>query len=234
VKERLMTTRNRTLLNLAVLGLTLAAATLATTANAASVTNSATPPSVDSDDIANMGPGAATQKWFHDIEHDAGQTFTPTADLQLNSFSVQLSSRNDNDADPNEWVLLRLGTITRPGGEFTFTDFYTEDAYQTTDWAAGDWLTFTFDTPQVLTAGVEYGVITDAQQMGSWRDGGIPYRHRTGNDYAGGHMINRGGASTGSDLVFVADLSEPVPEPSTIALASLGILGLLGFRRRRG
>ena len=99
------------------------------------------------------------------------------------------------------------------------------------DWAAGDYVTFAFDTPQAVTAGVEYGIITDAQAMGSWREG-IPYRHRSGNTYADGVLINRGTESTNTDLIFHLDIDSAaaIPEPST---GLLGVAGLLFLARRR-
>ena len=184
-------------------------AVTAGSSEAGEISISTTAPSIDGDDIANYATPTATQKWFDDIEHDAGQTFTPTTDGLLRSFTVYLQNGNLNDAG-TENVDLRFGTISRPDGEFTFTETYSENAAMAPspegDWAAGDYITFIFDTPQEIRAGVEYGIITDAQNMGSWRDGGIPYRHRTGNDYDGGVMINRGGEIAGSDLVFHIDI----------------------------
>ena len=88
---------------------------------------------------SNLTSGTGNLKYFSDVEHDAGQTFTPTVTGQLNSFTVYIrTGRNDNDADPNEWVNVRLGTITRPGGVFTFNDFYSEAAYLTGDWSLND------------------------------------------------------------------------------------------------
>ena len=196
-------------------------------ANAASISISTTAPIVGTLDVANLAAGTATQKWFDDVEHDAGQTFTPTVGGLLKRWTIHLSGGNENDA-ANENVDLRFGTISRPGGVFTFTDVYVENAAQSTDWLANDYVTFTFDTPQAVTAGVEYGIITDAQSMGAWQSG-IPYRHRTGNLYAGGSLINRGGESAGSDLVFHAEI---IPEPSTVLLGMAGALGFLVRRRR--
>ena len=205
-------------------------ACLASTTNAATISVSTTAPTVDGNDIANLVASTGRQKWFNDIEHDAGQTFIPAADGMVNSITIWLDSGNLNDGG-NENVDLRLGTVTRPGGTFTFTDTYVENAVMGGDWAAGDYVTFAFDTPQAVTAGVEYGIITDAQAMGSWREG-IPYRHRSGNTYADGVLINRGTESTNTDLIFHLDIDSAaaIPEPST---GLLGVAGLLFLARRR-
>ena len=97
------------------------------------------------------------------------------------------------------------------------------------DWAADDYVTFTYDTPQAVTAGVEYGIITDAQAMGAWQQG-IPYRHTTGNTYAGGSLINRGGEITNNDLYFHVGI---IPEPTTMSLFGLVGIGALLRRFRR-
>ena len=201
-----MKTRNTSpsLLFIAASGLTMMSAPVM----AAEISKSTTAPAVGALDLSNNATPTGTQKWFDDVEHDAGQTFTPTADGLLVSFTIFLSSGNPNDGGA-ENVDVRFGTISRPDGVFTFTDLYVENAVMAPspegDWEAGDYITFTFDTPQPVTAGVEYGIITDAQNMGNWREG-IPYRHRTSNVYDGGVMINRGGEAANADLVFHAEI----------------------------
>ena len=205
---------------------------LVITGHAATITVNTVAPTVDGLDEANLTTITGRLKWFHDIEHDAGQTFLPGADAVLTSFTIQLDSKNDNDDDPNEWVNVRLGTITRPLGIFTFTEIYAEAAYLTEDWAAQDYISFNLDTPQALSGGVEYAVITDAQNMGNWNGPGIPYIGLTGNTYADGNAIGRGGPR-GDDIVFHANLEvEIIPEPTTTALLGLGGLALI-LRRRK-
>ena len=190
-------------------------------------------PAVGAEDSANL-TGGSTLKWFNDVEHDAGQTFTANATGNLVSFSTQIGPTNSNEADaPPESILLRFGTVSgTPGVDWVFTDVHSETVTWTTDMVGGDWLTWNFDTAQAVTAGTEYAVITDAQAMGAWQNG-IPSLARSTNGaaYAGGHMINRGNANTGADLVFIADI-EVIPEPSSLALLGLG--GLMIARRRKG
>ena len=214
-----------------------ATAALVITGTAASISISTTAPTTNAGlDEWNYAAPTGTQKWFHDVEHDAGQTFTPTTSGMLNSFTIYLSQQNNNDAG-DENVDFRFGTITRPLGEFTFNQTYVENAALAPspggDWAANDYITFTLVTPQAVTAGVEYGVITDAIKMGGWQTpgGGIPYRHTTGNAYGAGVMINRGGENASRDIVFHADITA-IPEPSTTALLGLGGLALI-LRRRK-
>ena len=160
--------------------LTLAAAAvvgISSMANAATVTTSTTAPIQDADDEANLGAATGLLKWFHDVEHDAGQTFTPSANLMLNSYTFQVGRKNDND-HADEWLKFRLGTIDRSGG-FDFVDIYEEEAHWDMDWAQGDYVTITLDTPQALAGGVEYGVIpcpADGQLEWSWHS--LPQRKR--------------------------------------------------------
>lgn len=197
-----------------------ALAGFAVPASAATISTRTTAPEVGPLDISNSAEPTARQKWFSDIEHDAGQSFTPTSDGLLVSFTVWLSSPNPNDAG-DENIDLRLGTISRPDNVLTFTEIYAENATMAPspegDWEADDYLTFTFETPQPVTAGVEYAIITDAQKMGNWREG-IPYRHRTPDAYDGGVMINRGGESANTDLVFHAGIISGTTENFSLDL----------------
>jgi len=181
-------------------------------------------------------------KWFDEPKnHYLGQTFTPSATATLTSFTIHLRSLNADDGP--DTANFRLGTITRPGGVFTFTDIITPEASpQNGDWAALDYVTYTLDTPTALTGGVEYGVILDMQDAGNWSNG-IPYSWRSGDNVAGGVGIyggDDGGTAesgiaaaekVGQDLVFHANLA--VPEPSTFALLGLSGLALILRRRRK-
>ena len=123
------------------------AVAIVASANAAVITVSQTAPTADATDEANLGAETGTLKWFHDIEHDAGQTFTPSENLQLNAFTVRIGKPNEDDAPDR--LNFRLGTITRPEGVFTFTDIYAEnDVMIGADLLANDFMTITLDEAQ--------------------------------------------------------------------------------------
>ena len=210
-----------------------ATAAFALSANAASISMSGTAPTVDGFDEANLVASTGAWKWYNDNGRNLGQTFTSSVDATFTSFTTWLSS--GNQAAPDTY-LFKVGTISRPLGVFTFTEMVSEDATQTDDWTAGDYVTWTLDTPMALTGGVEYGVVIQAVSNGAWQDG-IPYTHHGGTGYAGGNGIYGGaiGSPTAQsrDLVFHANLvAGAVPEPSTTALLGLGGLALI-LRRRK-
>ena len=190
---------------------------------AGTITRSATAPVMDENDISNL---SATRigdiKYGADgVENGLGQTFTAVVDkCKITSFTFKLDSArglNTNDGDPNERLDLRLGIITRPDGVFTFTQIYNELAYLTEDWLLGDHITVTYDTPQELTAGVEYGIIAYAVYYGDWHQG-IPYVDQADNtSYAGGHAIVKE-ASYNADLVFAVSIELPPPAGTVIVI----------------
>jgi hypothetical protein len=209
-----------------------ATAALVITGNAATIAISTSAPSVDGLDEANLVASTGTWKWFNDNGRNLGQTFTPGSDATFTSFTTWLSS--GNSAAPDTYR-FKVGTISRPLGVFTFTEIVDEATTQTADWTAGDYLTWTLDTPMALTGGVEYGVVIEAVSNGAWQ-AGIPYTHHGGAGYASGNGIYGGaiGSPTaqGNDLVFHANLVAAVPEPSSTALLGLGGLALI-LRKRR-
>lgn len=211
-----------------LLGLSLAALSLATSASAATILVNSTAPTVTANDQSNLVAQTSDQKWFTDSDN-IGQTFTPSGTgLSINSFTIQMSdSRGTNQDDGGESVNVELGTITRPGGVFTFTEIYSEIANLSGDWSESDYITFAFDTSQALTDGVEYGVRLDVQAFGAFQNG-IPYAGISGDTYAGGQRIGQNTSSASGDMIFHVDI---VPEPSTALLGALGFLALL--RRRR-
>jgi len=212
----------------------------AASANAALMTSSATPPTIDGDDIANYGTPTGSDKWwpgsataFGNPGKTVGQTFTTgSAALILNAITFQVTS----GTQPTKEYTIRVGTVSGS----TFTEIASETATQDFATDANDYWTWTLASPVALSASTVYGVDVGLNSSTSEWGTGIPYVYYTGDVYADGTRFRSGSAGDGvgdssmgqmsGDRVFHLDL---VPEPTTLALLGLGGLGTLIARRRR-
>ena len=200
----------------------------------ATMSASLTAPAVNGLDIANYGAVTGTDKWFYENSAAGaakGQTFTTggTAAL-LKAVSYQVTS--SQQAAPTKTYAIRVGTVTGT----TFTTIRSETATQNFAWNGGEYMTWTFATPVVLSPNTTYGV--DVGMTGStsaWTTG-IPYINLTANGYAGGALYNSGtngvGTSTvalsSTDRIFHLDLEHPmrpIPESGTSVPAGNVTLG---------
>jgi len=236
-----MTERNRikTVLTLAAVAM----AVIATSASAATMSASLTAPTVDAEDIANY-TGTSLDKWFCYVgEHAskvAGQTLTTGSDnVMLNAITYQALGTT-----PTKTYTIRVCTVDRvnPGDSSTWvlTEIYSETATQDFAWNSDDYVTWTLDTPLLLSPNTEYGIDVGMNSTtSSWQEG-IPYLRYTGTDeYAGGTRYWSGqqapgntdpggvGDSTMSNVsgerVFHLDLEHPMsPSPQSGATVPAG------------
>jgi hypothetical protein len=223
------------------LAATFSAAALVTgSADAALITNSATAPTVDGDDVANLGAPTGGQSIWSDRPVQ-GQTFTsPATGGELVSVTIQLNEGANAPIDGWKDYQLRVGTVDTGAGTITpllvTVDRYTPDANN------DSYFTFTFDSPITLAPSVLYGFDVGVEASSTGWQSGIPQIRTTGDDFAGGQRFsgsktNQIDNTTGlpntislgnDDLAFHADI---VPEPGSLALIALG--GLFAMRRRK-
>lgn len=222
---RMKTALTLTAVTMAILGLT------AASTRAAKMSSSASAPAVDSIDIANYGTVTGTDKWWNDAKtsgYPKGQTFTTGGtEVLLNALTYQISS--NQKAEPTKTYLIRVGTVSGS----TFTEIYRETATQTFTWNASEYLTWTFDSPLLLSANMTYGIDVGMTGSTSGWETGIPYINRTADEYAGGTRYMSGTAGLGigdstmnnmsGDMVFHLDLVHPLsPSPDNGATVPAG------------
>ncbi|UCE46678.1 MAG: hypothetical protein JSW47_13780, partial [Phycisphaerales bacterium] len=208
--------------------LAVATVVLATSAQAATMSSSATAPVVDGEDIASYGTPIGQDKWwpgdagaYGNPGKTVGQTFTTGSEaVWLNALTFQIRDATQ----PTKQYTIRVGTVYGS----TFTEIYTETATQSFATAADDYWTWTLDSPVILAPNTAYGVDVGLNSSTSEWTTGIPYVYYTDDIYAGGTRFRSGTAGYGigddtmdnmtGDRVFHLDLS--FADPNTPGYAS--------------
>jgi hypothetical protein len=210
------------------------------TLNAANMSVSTTAPTVDGADIAQLAglndPGGDLgHVWSNRPVH--GQTFT-TGSAAGGYFlsSVSMLARVDQPSTTSPQWDIRVGTVD---GTLNLNVTGSETAAgvaipNTSATANPQWVTWTFDTPIVLSPNTLYGF--DVDSSGS----GFISLNNPGDVLAGSTAFSSGGGGNpanpltlhGFDRVFHANL-DVVPEPASALLLTAGIL-LTARRRHRG
>ena len=201
--------------------------------SAATISISATAPTVDGDDIANdngVQDAGGDQGHVWSNRPHQGQTFVTGSNVggyQLNAVTMKnLNNTITNSPTHNVVVGSISGT--------TMTQLGSTETAVAPNYAPLDYLTFTFDTPLTLSPNTTYGFM-----WGSAAQGFVSVNNNDGSTFGGGTGISSGDNNVPDlanlidrnvDRVFHADITA-VPEPSA---ALLGLAGLaLALRRRR-
>ncbi len=151
-----------------------------TGASGLTFSSSATPPSVDSADIANLTDQTGLDKWFYGGGNELygadaakGLTFTtgdtPVAFTAL-TYKLDTGSKKGATIEkPTTWT-IRLGTLSGNN----FTEITSQQGDQVADTGAGDYITWKFTTPVPLLANTTYAVDAAMNSQTEWKTG-IPY-----------------------------------------------------------
>ncbi len=202
---------------------------------AATFTSSATPPTVDSTDVANLAARTGSDKWFFQTADEAnpsdaakGQTFTTgTAPVLFKALTFKIDGTNLKAA-PTTYT-IRIGTLS--GTNFTL--LASEQATQTASTAAGAYVTWTFATPVALAPNTTYAVDVGMVSGVAWTTG-IPYLSYSGNSTStrvgvyydsGDKGVAAATVTTTAarDRIFHVDLQDPVnPTPADSATVPAG------------
>jgi hypothetical protein len=187
-------------------------------AHAATMSASPAAPVIDGEDIANYGVVTNSDKWWVGTDGTTsarGQSFTTGgAAVRVKSITYQLLGTM-----PTKTYAIRVGKLA--GSNFTLV--HSETATQSFAWNAGDFMTWTFDSPVILdpytTYGIDVGMLTSTSDWPT----GIPYINVTDDVYAGGMRYSSGASGVGTATVSYTDQFRPRFPPRHRAPARTGL-----------
>lgn len=206
-----MTSRH-IILELLVLGLV---SVFAAGASGAVISVSATAPTVDRFDIAQLGgaanPGGDEGHIWSDRPVQ-GQVFT-TSTNRDGYLLRAITLKNLSTANTGGAFTVRIGAVS----DNTFSLLTAETTASGTSYVAGDYLTVTFSTPIMLSANTVYGF-----DWGSSANGFVT-ANSSSDAYTGGMAYSSGDNSISDDAnlvlrsfdrVFHLDITRPMPRPA--------------------
>jgi hypothetical protein len=208
-------------------------------ADAATITYQDDAPSFDENDIVQLSIGADPTPGPDNVHYIGGgvpaqgQTFSvSTAGLQIDSITVKVEPKFSLVA-ADTTLTLRINIVTvDPETEATtlFTVLTQSGLLQPIGDNQGPYITFQLDTPYAVLPGTTYGFdfSTNAEYFA--------FTSADDTAYTGGtaytSQSDANATFRGLDRTFLITLS-PVPEPSSVALAVLGSIGVMSMRRRQ-
>jgi alpha-galactosidase len=205
-----------------------------TPAPAGTMSASPTPPTVLGEDIANYAAVTGNDKWFAENSGAGaakGQTFTTGSNpVVCKSITYQVTS--SQKAEPTKTYVVRLGTVSGTA----FSQIHTETFTQNFTWNGGEYMTWTFETPVLLSPNTTYGIDVGMTASTSGWQTGIPYINLTANAFAGGVRYSSGTSGVGTntlslvsngDRIFHISLEHPMaPQPPSGSEVPAGDLTL--------
>ena len=167
----------------------------------------------------NTNSGALQIEYYNPL----GQSFTAT-DTDVGYVGLMIENYNQQFNDLSLTMSLFSGAGDFSSGALLATDdFVLSNDYE--GWLDLDVSTISFTQGAMYTI----GIFNDTPQWGVSINWG-------GNPYSGGVAYEEGTAHSNDDLQFhvgPGNNSNSVPEPTTMLLFGTGLLGLVGYNRKR-
>ena len=219
----------------------------AVTARAAIISSSPTAPTTNivAQQTADLGPGTQNNgRNFTDNNGTVGQSFTVSSNVSLSAISVLGRGDAGGGFNTNPWQIQIAAINTSTGA---VTQLISESALSAPITSNNSWLTFTLDTPVVLTPGTTYAFGLYTSASGYY---GLAHSANGNDAYASGTAFNysstQGGTGGGArqfhgfispdpgvyDYAFVAQGSV-IPEPTTWALLATALIPFCWQQRRK-
>ena len=195
----------------------------ALTAGAASLSVSATAPTQDGADIANLTLPPTSSDIINGDRPAAGQTFL-TLGNSTGYTLTSLTIYNDRAVATSggTWN-LRLGTVSGSTFTQTIADTITVGGTALTLGGTGeDYITFTLTTPVFLSANTLYGIDLVRTGSGNWLTWA-----ETGNDYGNGQSYTSGPDGVGSSTLTLAGANDRIFHLNIEAMPPRGTLFLM-------
>ena len=160
-----------------------------------------------------------------DYGDGTGQTFTPTINGYLEGVSLYIT-KGGSGAD------TRVTIYTLTSGASGLKDVVgTANFLKANLPVSGGWVYFDLVSPVTQTTGAPLAFTVSTPTSGA--TGFNIYSYSSTNPYSGGALFSSGfRVSPSTDFAFTTHVS-PVPEPSSLLVIGVGIVGILTRRNRR-